>query len=289
MCEVWEARRVADGARIALKRVLPKQSRDPRVLRSFLREAELARRLDHPGIARIDETGTWQGSAFIAMELVDGLDARRALRRCAASGATVPFAVACHLVERTADALRYAHGGVVGGGLVHRDVNPPNVLLSWTGDVKLTDFGIVRACEDRDRTTTGSIKGKEAYLAPETLLGTGETPATDVYALGVMLHEIITGEPPMGDLVAVAARVRGGHLPLDEGLDPSAAAIVVAMMDLEPRARPSAEEVSEWLASLVAEHASDGGRNALVRWLAHVRATGLGSHDDLLDPFGARG
>ena len=290
MCEVWEARRVADGARIALKRILAKRARDERAVRSFLREAAIAGRLEHPGIVRIYESGTWQGAPFIAMELVDGIDARRARRRGAESGSPMPVTVACHTVQRIAEALAYVHAihGADGVGLVHRDVNPPNVLLSWCGDVKLADFGIVRAREEWERTTTRTIRGKETYLAPETLLGTGETPATDVHALGVMLHEMITGRPPMRDFTEVAARARGGTLPLDGDLDSSAAAIVLACMDLDPRGRPTAREVSDWLTALVAERTETGGGRSLSEWLASVRGRGQGSHDHLLDPFAER-
>jgi serine/threonine-protein kinase len=200
----------------------------------------------------------------------------------------MPVEVACYVVERTADALAYVHGnrGGDGIGLVHRDINPPNVLLSYEGDVKVADFGIVRARERTDRTTTGTVRGKEPYLAPETLIGSGESPATDVYALGVMLHELVTGRPPLRDLHDVAARLDGAPLPLADEIDPSVAAIVVGCMDITPSGRPSAREVSDWLAAIVAERAPRGGRSALAGYLATVRTAMVASHDHLLDPSG---
>jgi serine/threonine protein kinase len=215
MAEVFRGRVVGGpraGAPVAVKRLLPALAGEPSHVSLFEREARLASRLDHPGIVAVLETGVEGGAPYMVMEYVDGRDLGRLLATCAARGIRLPLDFALHVGHAVAEALRYAHEarGSDGRplGIVHCDVSPSNVFVSLAGDVKLGDFGVARAAGDG----RGAVFGKVRYLAPEQLRGGAVGPRTDVFGLGAVLHELLTGLPafPGGDPDAVVRRILSG-------------------------------------------------------------------------------
>jgi beta-lactam-binding protein with PASTA domain len=202
MGEVFEARdRVLDRV-VALKVLRPGLGADPAFVERFRREATAAARLSHPGIVRIYDWGRDEdGSAYMAMELVEGQNLRQVL---AAAGRLRPE-VAARVAEQVAAALEHARRA----GLVHRDVKPENILLSPDGSVKVADFGLARTLASSRATQAGVVLGTPHYLAPEQVEGREADHRADVYALGVVLYEMLTGETPFrGDAPAAIAYQR---------------------------------------------------------------------------------
>jgi serine/threonine-protein kinase len=153
----------------------------------FFREARSAGRVSHPSVVTIFDVGESDGVAFIAMEYVEGATLRAVLD----AGAPLAVAEACRIGARMAGALAAAHKH----GIVHRDVKPANIMIGAEDTVKLMDFGIARL-PDGMRTKTGLIVGSPTYLAPEQIVGRGADARSDIYALGVVLYEMLTGVPP---------------------------------------------------------------------------------------------
>src|SRR5205823_8071207 len=154
----------------------------------FSREAELAERLAHPNVVRVLGSGETDGRAFIVLEYVEGRNLAEELRH---AGRLAP-ARAAELCAQAAAALAHAHAQ----GLVHRDVKPQNLLLASDGTLKVSDFGIARIVDGTQLTQIGTVLGTAAYLAPEQAAGEEVTVAADVYALGAVLYELLTGAPP---------------------------------------------------------------------------------------------
>jgi tRNA A-37 threonylcarbamoyl transferase component Bud32 len=197
MAEVWEAVDDILGRPVAVKILHPHLAADESFRERFRREAIAAARLAHPNVVATFDTGTDEGITFIVMELVDGSTLRQLLNE---TGPMAPAGV-IHVGAQVADALHYAHRA----GVVHRDVKPANILICSDGRVKVADFGIAKAVEESepDRPTpsealtgTGSIIGTAQYLAPEQVDGRAVDGRTDVYALGVVLYEMVCGRPP---------------------------------------------------------------------------------------------
>jgi serine/threonine protein kinase len=200
MAEVYKAHlRGAEGFEraVAIKRILTGYSSDDAFAEMFIREARLASRLSHPNITQIiDFDRDDDGHLFIVMELVEGRD----LKGLAASG-PLPLSVSLFVVGELLRALDYAHRLDDQGRplrIVHRDVTPHNVLLSWEGAVKLTDFGIAKALAESPMTQTGVVKGKAAYLSPEQARAEKIDARSDLFAVGVILHELVRGQRLFG-------------------------------------------------------------------------------------------
>lgn len=193
MAEIWAAQK--DGATVALKVMYPSFAQELEFQTMFRDEVNIARRLDHPNILRVFGHGQEGDHTFQVMELVQGVDVRRMLSITARAGGWFPVPLAMYIAERVADALAFAHEQVGQDkeplNLVHRDVSPHNVLLSRDGEVKLLDFGIAKATERITRTRTGVIKGKVSYMAPEQAMGTEVSCRTDIFALGIVLFEML--------------------------------------------------------------------------------------------------
>jgi serine/threonine protein kinase len=200
MAVVYRARPLAapGSPDVVVKRVLPELSRDPTFVKMLVAEARLSARLVHPNIVRIHELGRVQDEYFLSMEYVDGVDMVRLLNYCILSRIQVPVDVCCYIAQKVAAALSYAHALADREGrpleIVHRDVSPGNIMVTYDGQVKLLDFGVAKAAEHvrDDHTRTGTLKGKINYLSPEQAEGLAIDGRSDLFALGIVLHEALT-------------------------------------------------------------------------------------------------
>lgn len=203
MAEIYLARETstvqgAGSRHLVIKRVLAHVADDETFRTMFFDEARLAMRLNHPSIVHLYEFGEEQGSWFLAMEWIDGVALGKLIRKARDAGG-IPAPLAVKICAQVADALHYAHNlkDEVGEplGIVHRDVSPQNVMVSFEGSVKLLDFGIAKASFQHTKTQDGQVKGKFAYMSPQQCLGEPMDGRADVFALGVVLYESLTGRP----------------------------------------------------------------------------------------------
>jgi serine/threonine protein kinase len=181
-----------DSAKLCvIKTVLPHLA-DKEYLQRFRDEAKVVVRLSHGNLVPVFDSGLVAGEIYLAMDFVEGKDLRATWNRCAKKGIAFPVDVAAHIVKELARGLNYAHGfGDI--KLVHRDVSPPNVLLSYSGEVKLTDFGLAASTLKLEKTAPGIIYGKVSYMSPEQARGEPLDGRTDLYAAGIILWELLTG------------------------------------------------------------------------------------------------
>src|SRR5919201_953905 len=203
MAEVYLARQAGAAGfekLVCLKRILPHLARDRQFVEMFLNEARLAARLDHPNIVSIFDLGEANGNYFIAMEFIDGPSLRAVAKRAHERGERLPIAEVVKIVSMAAGGLHYAHdlAGPDGKplGLVHRDISPDNILVHRNGVAKVVDFGIAKAVNSSGMTRTGTLKGKVAYMPPEQLRAEALDRRADVFALGVVLYEMLGGKRP---------------------------------------------------------------------------------------------
>jgi serine/threonine protein kinase len=201
MSSVYKARDRLLERNVALKVLHPHYSDDAEYVERFRREARSVAQLSHPHIVTVIDRGEDEGQQFIVFEFIDGENLKQLIGRIG----PLPVRRAVELALEIADALAFAHDH----GLVHRDVKPQNVLLTPDGEAKVTDFGIARSLDvEHGVTQTGTVLGTSNYLSPEQASGQPVTPATDVYSLGVVLFELLTGEVPFPgeNFVAVAMK-----------------------------------------------------------------------------------
>jgi len=200
---------------VAIKKILPELNRTRRFRKMFLRESRIMADLNHGNLVQVYELGEVDGVLFMCIEYVNGCDLARLLKRLQVDGRRLPPWLAVWIVREVGRGLAYLHsrkdeqGGAL--SIVHRDVNPHNILLSAQGDVKLGDFGIAKGLTDELQTRQGQIKGKLEYLSPEQAKGDVLGPTSDLYALGLVLFELLTGQrylqgPSDFELMRAAAR-----------------------------------------------------------------------------------
>jgi eukaryotic-like serine/threonine-protein kinase len=189
MATVYLARDSELGRPVAVKLLAENAAGDDGLRERFVREARLAARLSHPNVVSVFDAGEDGGRPYIVMEHVEG----ETLSDLLARRGPLPAEDARTLALQAARGLAHAHAA----GLVHRDVKPQNLLLREDGTLKIADFGIARAAEGTALTQAGTVLGTAAYVAPEQALGEEVTPASDVYSLGAVLYELLTGRPPL--------------------------------------------------------------------------------------------
>lgn len=206
MAEIFKARIDGIGGfhrNFALKRILPHLAQRPEYVEMLVEEAKIAGLLTHTNIVQIFDLGEIEGAYFIAMEYVHGPDLGRVLQRCKAKNLTLPIPHAVFIMTELLKGLEYAHARqVMRGGraiplnIVHRDICPANLLVSYKGEVKLTDFGIAKASVRNLSTITDVVKGRLNYLSPEQVRGDEVDQRSDLFCSGVLLYEMLTGKHP---------------------------------------------------------------------------------------------
>ncbi len=200
MAEIFLARQAGlEGFEktIVIKRIRPHLSKQPNFVKMFLNEAKLAAQLNHPNIVQIYDLGKISESYFIAMEYVFGRDMRRIIPKADTLGIPFPMVYALKIASSVCEGLYYAHQKVDMYGnalnIVHRDVTPENIFVSFDGTVKVLDFGIAKAANQIEQTRAGEIKGKLSYMSPEQCMGKQLDSRSDLFSLGTVLYEWLTG------------------------------------------------------------------------------------------------
>jgi serine/threonine-protein kinase len=267
MAEVWMARQEGPAGfakQLVVKKILPHLAVDRDFVQMFLNEARLAAQLNHPNVVQIFELGEEGGSYYLVMEYIHGRNLRSVQKRCRDTDREIPFGHIARILIGACEGLHYAHELRDGAGnpldLVHRDMSPDNVLVSFDGQVKVVDFGIAKAANSGGATRTGTLKGKYAYMSPEQAQGQPLDRRADVYSLGVVLYELIAGEKPFrnsSDLAMLKAIVEQPPPPLADirpDVPPSLVAIVERAMAKEKGDRyPDARSMGQELASYLRE------------------------------------
>lgn len=202
MAELYKAKRKGvEGFEkiLAIKKILPHMSDNEEFITMFIDEAKLAAQLTHHNVCQIFDLGKIETSYYIAMEYVHGKDLRAVLKVARSKEKPMPVELAILIISRICSALDYAHRKRDTNGqplnLVHRDVSPQNILISYEGDVKLVDFGIAKAATKVHVTQHGALKGKLLYMSPEQAWGRAVDKRSDLFSLGVVLYELLTGRP----------------------------------------------------------------------------------------------
>jgi eukaryotic-like serine/threonine-protein kinase len=240
MADVWAAEDSQLGRRVALKLLSSRFAADPDFRERFRREASAAAGMQHPNIVSIYDRGEWDGTSYIAMELVDG----RTLKQLIQERGPLPPGMATDLAIEILKALRYAHKR----GIVHRDIKPQNVLIDEEGQAKVADFGIARV-ETSEMTQTGAIVGTVQYVSPEQAQGQPVSARSDLYSVGVVLYEMLTGQVPFDGEAPVSIALKHVSEPpvppsqLEPGIPRPLEAVVLRALAKDPARRfASADE-----------------------------------------------
>ncbi len=232
---------------IVIKRIRPHLSAIPSFVNMFLGEAKLAAQLIHPNIVQIYDLGKIKDSFFIAMEYIPGRDMSAVIPKSKATGIPFPIEYGLKIASNVCEALYYAHTKVDAVGtplhIVHRDVSPENIRVAWTGTVKILDFGIAKAATHLHETKAGEIKGKLVYMSPEQVMGKDVDQRSDIFSLGVVLYEWLTGLKLFSgenDLAIMNNIIEGKIYPpsyFRDDIPSEVEAIVMKSLEKEPKRR----------------------------------------------------
>ncbi len=269
-----------------VKRILPHLSENDEFVKMFLDEARIAARLDHPNIVQIFDFGAADDTYFIAMEYIHGEDVRRVWKAAEAAGRTIPVPLVCRIISDASAGLDYAHGYTDPSGLalniVHRDVSPQNILVTFEGGVKVVDFGIAKAADQATVTRSGVLKGKYSYMSPEQAAGQRVDRRTDVFALGVVMYELLTGErlfKRSNDILTLNAVAECEVPPpstLVPGIPPDLDAIVLRALAKHPQDRfQEAGQLRLALEDWLTEHRQPGSNAHLSGFMKELFADRL--------------
>ena len=233
---------------IALKKILSGYVEDDKYIEMFVDEAKIAAELTHPNIVQIYDLGQKDDFYFIAMEYVQGKDLRLVLRKLTESGQAFPEELALYLIQKVLAALNYAHAARDSSGkkldIVHRDISPHNIMISYTGSVKLTDFGVSKAKTKLHHTVSGALKGKLLYMSPEQANAEDDIDfRSDLYSVGIILFELTTGKKLFMDSseMVILKKVQEGRIikpsEIKRDIDPELEVIILKALHKDRRLR----------------------------------------------------
>jgi len=246
MGEVWKAEDGDLHRTVAVKVLKENATGNETFLRRFRNEAKNAAGLAHPNIAQVFDYGDHDGTAFLVMEFVDGEPLSTILER----DRTISEARVVRILDQTAHGLAAAHAAHV----MHRDIKPGNLLIFGDDHVKITDFGVSRGMDQTTLTATGMVMGTAQYLAPELALGKQATPASDIYALGIIAYESVVGKRPFTAPNAVdiaIAQVNEPVPPLPDSVSPGMRDLITLLLEKNPRKRPhTAQDLQRVLSAM---------------------------------------
>lgn len=230
MAEIFKAKTFGHGGfenLLVIKRILSHLSANDQFVRMFMDEAKVSALLQHNNVVRIYDFGRLRDNYFIAMECVEGKDVKLILRKLAERRKLLPREFAVYIAMEAAKGLDYAHKRTTLQGqpldIVHRDVSPSNILVSYNGEVKVADFGIVKAANCAEDTDAGMLKGKFEYMSPEQASGKDLDRRSDIFSLGIILHEMLTGRRlfKSDDEIKTLERIKAGDVDPPSTLNPS--------------------------------------------------------------------
>jgi len=284
MAEIFLARREGPGGVakiVALKRILPHLSENPEFVSMFLAEARIVSRLSHPNVVQLHDFGEIDGTYFLAMEYVPCEDVLAVLRRARARVPRTPPTVVATILAAACEALHYAHELRDEQdrplGLVHRDVTPSNLLVSYDGVVKLADFGIAKVEQGASGSVTGARKGKYPYMSPEQALGRALDRRSDLFSLAVVGHELVTGaglfhrENELLVLRAITEDPIPRPSQARSDLPPALERILMRALEREPERRfATAQAMQLELEGFLTSHGQVGWKLSLARYMREL-------------------
>jgi eukaryotic-like serine/threonine-protein kinase len=281
MADVWLADDTELDRKVAIKILHDKYAQDSEFVQRFQREAQAAAGLQHPNVVGIFDRGAFDGTYFIAMEYVDGPSLKDLVKGGMAPKEAIDF------TRQILSAARFAHRK----GIVHRDLKPQNVLIDDEGRARVADFGIARAGENSDITATGSVMGTAQYISPEQAQGKDTTPRSDIYSIGVVLYEMLTGRVPFEGESAVAVALKQvSEAPrrpsaINPNVPPALDAVVMRALAKDPEAR--FKDADAFLKALdAAEKAPDKPRPEDTAAFAAVTPEGVADTGGEEPPYG---
>jgi serine/threonine-protein kinase len=281
MAEILLASDLRMGRLVALKRILPHYAANPEFVQYFIHEGRLGQRLRHPNLVETYEAGQVGETCYIALEYLRGATAIELLRAAARAGLELPLGAAVRVVADAARGLHYAHCAADATGqplnVVHRDVTPHNLFVCADGSTKVLDFGIAKAASQLHHTRTGTIKGKFSYLAPEQVRGEPIDRRVDVFALGIVLHELLTLKPLFRGThdADTLQRILTLDVPPPEkvrhAVPPGLGAVALrALMRDRERRLPSAEALADSIEAVAEAECIDASREVVAQLVAEL-------------------
>jgi serine/threonine-protein kinase len=274
MAQILLAEDVRSQRLVVIKRILPHYANNPDFVQFFIHEGRLGQRLRHPNLVETLEAGQVGDACYIALEYLQGQPAIELLRQAARARVELPLGAAVRIVADAARGLHHAHMACDNEGkplgVVHRDVTPHNLFLTFDGGIKVLDFGIAKAASQLHQTRTGTIKGKFAYLAPEQIRGEGIDRRVDVFALGIVLHELLTLRPLFRGVndAETLNRVLTLEVPAPEfvrkGVPPGLGAVALRALQRDrDRRLPSAEALADSIEAVAAAEGIDASHKVV--------------------------
>ncbi len=276
-----------------IKKILPALARDPEFVERFVNEARTLVTLSHGAIAQVLDMGLHEGDPYIALEYVDGKDLRKVAARARERGEALPLSFSLYVMGRLLDALAYAHRKRDEDerelGLVHRDVSPQNVLISYEGEIKIIDFGLAKSSLNSARTNPSMILGKFLYMSPEQARHQKVDRRADLYAAGLCLYELVAGRHPFEDVPShalITSVANPSVVPLREAhpeCPPALHDIVMRALEVEPQKRfQTAEEFRAKVGSALLEIDGGAGPESASRYMREMFAAEFGQERKLL-------